>query len=205
MIKSVLYVGLAIVAVVVALFSPITGAIACVEAYLLNPKGDSNAGLGISLPVLDVPCVHRRDCDQAAETGRQSRMGRRHHLADLDVVRMCLLSSFWALVNSEEAMDSASDMVKTMLVATAFIWAIRSESDLSTFITACLVGVLHAALLHTFGARLGFISSSLDVGEGVLIEGQSQVMVLFIPLLVMVLLRGSRAQQLLHSLLCHSR
>ena len=129
MLKSILYIGLASVAAVIALFSPITGAIACVEAYLFNPKAIQMQDWGFryqlwtSVAFLAGILIKRPK--PVAKVGSE---GAVVWLTWIFVL-MCLLSSFWALSSPGEALDAASDMIKTMVVATAFIWAIRSTTS----------------------------------------------------------------------------
>ena len=197
MLKAVLYLGLAAFGVIGALFSPLIGAIAAVEGYLLNPT---------AIPMPDGGFRYQFWTTAAFLVGLLIKRPRRLEPVGREglilwmlwgFVAMCAASAAWAFVSPAEGLAESYEMLKTMVVVTALVWAIRSESDVEWLVTALMMGVIHAAVLHTFGARLGFIPASLDGGEGVLIEGQSQVMVLFLPLLVLLTLRGSWIQRLL--------
>jgi hypothetical protein len=191
MLKAVLYLGLTALGVIGALFSPLIGAIAAVDAYLLNPT---------AIPMPDGGFRYQFWTTVAFLAGLLIKRPRRLEPIGREgvvlwmlwgFVAMCAASAAWASVAPEEALAASYEMLKTMVVVTALLWAIRSESDAAWLVTALTVGVVHAAVLHTFGARLGFIPASMDRDEGVLIEGQSPVMVLFVPLLVLLTLRGS--------------
>ena len=197
MLKTILYLTLGIGAIVASFFSPLAGAIGCVEAYLFNPNAllIDNFGfryqLWTSIAFLAGVCIQRPK--PLAKVGQEAAI----LWFAWGFVFMCVLSSAWARVSSTAALDFGYDMAKTVLFSSVLVIAITSERSLSIFISACIVGVLHAAALHTFGLRLGFISSGHDREEGVLIEGQSQVMVAFLPLLIVLLIWGNRRERLL--------
>src|SRR5436190_1234143 len=117
MLKAVFYLGLTAVGIVAALFSPLAGAIACIEAYLLIPRPRPVERVSGETSILWLVWTF---------------------------LGICALSAAWAEVTSSAALDAASDLAKTVLMATALLWAIRSEADLSKLMTAFLVGVLHA-------------------------------------------------------------
>jgi hypothetical protein len=197
MLKAIFYLGLTGIGLIAALCSPIAGAVACIEAYLFNPKA-------LLLP--DLGFRYQFWTTMAFVAGLLIRRPRpvervRHEAAILWLlwifVGICALSATWALVTQSESLNGASDLLKTVLMATALLWAVRSEVDMSWIFTAFLVGVLHASLLHTFGLRLGYINAAQDREYGVLIQGQSQVMAIFIPLIVIVIISGSRLQRIL--------
>jgi O-antigen ligase len=197
MLKAAFYLGLTGIGIIAALFSPLAGAIACIEAYLFNPKAlsfqdwDFRYQLCTTVAFIIGLLIHR---PRPAE-----RVNREATILWLvwAFLGVCVLSATWAQVTPSASLDAASDLAKTVLMATALLWAIRSESDLSWLMTAFLVGVLHAGLLHTFGFRLGFLNVVQDRDLGVLIQGQSQVMAMFVPLLIVMIVSGTRIQRLL--------
>jgi hypothetical protein len=195
MVKAILYLGATAIGIVASLFSPLAGAIACIEAYLLNPKAMDLSDGGFRYQFWTTIAFLAGVLLQRARPAARVR-GEAGILWLLwGFLGVCILSASWAISAPESALLGAYEMFKVLIVASALVWALRTESDISWFFTACIVGVLHAALLHSFGARLGYIPPSLDRGEGVLITGQSQVMVLFIPLLILLSIRGVRLQR----------
>ncbi len=81
---------------------------------------------------------------------------------------------------------------------TFVVWTIRTERQLSWLMTACLLGVGHAALAHTFGVRFGYVAASHAREFGVLPDGYSPVMVLFVPtLIVTAMMAANKWQRLL--------
>jgi hypothetical protein len=195
MLKAIFYLGAAAIGIVASLFSPLAGAIACVEAYLLNPRAMDPSDGGFryqfwtTIAFLTGLLLHR--ARPAARAAGEARI----LWIMWAFVGVCVLSASWAIRSPETAFQGAFQLFKIMVVTSGLVWALRTESDVSWFWTACIVGVLHAAFLHSFGMRLGYISPSLDRGEGVLITGQSQVMVLFIPLLILLSIRGVGLQR----------
>jgi hypothetical protein len=193
--KLILYMGLTSVGLIGALFSPLIGAVACLSAYFLYPSaismdtGDFRFQLWTTLAFVVGLLLHRPE--------RVSPVGHEGILLKLlwGVLAVFALSAGWAVVDSQIALDTSWDLCKTIILASALVLAVRSENDMSVLITTCLVGVLHAGFLHTFGARLGYIQEWRDREYGVMVESQSAVMVLFIPLLVLVGMSGSRTQR----------
>jgi hypothetical protein len=112
-------------------------------------------------------------------------------------VAFCALSAVWAQVSSADALNASYDLFKALVASSALVWAIRSESDASRLMMAFTVGVFHAGALHSFGARFGYIPASMDRDEGVLVNGQSPVMVMFLPLLILLMIKGSKLQRVL--------
>ena len=197
MLKSILYLGAALVGSLWALVSPLVGAIACTEAYLLNPKALLMEDFGFRYQLCTTAAFllgllfHAR--------GRLAPVGKENRILVLMwvFVFVCMLSATWAEVDSSVAFDMAYELFKTVLVSAALVWALRSTRDLRYFVTAMIIGVLHAGFLHTFGLRLGFISAALDRELGVMLESQPTVMVVFLPLLFLVAAQGKGVQRLL--------
>src|ERR1035441_2533175 len=129
MLKAAFYLGLTGIGIIAALFSPLAGAIACIEAYLFNPKAlsfqdwDFRYQLWTTLAFIVGLLIHR---PRPAE-----RVNREATILWLvwAFLGICVLSATWAQVTSSASLDAANDLAKTVLMATALLWAIRSESD----------------------------------------------------------------------------
>jgi hypothetical protein len=196
MLKPILYLGLTAFGIIGALWSPLIGAIACIEAYLLNPPvfqmndGGFHYQLWTTVAFFAGLLLHRpRPVQRVANEG-----------AILWLlwafVAFCAASAVWAEASAEAALTDSYEMFKTVAACSALIWAICSTEDASRLMTAFTVGVFHAGALHTFGVRLGYIPAIMDRDEGVLNEGQSPVMVIFVPLLLLLIIKGSKVQRI---------
>jgi hypothetical protein len=197
MLKLLFYLGLTAIGIVATLFAPIAGAISGVSAYLLNPPALSlpDGGFGYQFwttaAFIAALAFHRRRA--VPRTGHEGRI----LVCIWAFAAVCGLSSIWAAVSPREALNATWEITKTLIFASALIWAIESERHVSLLVTTFCCGVLHAGLLHTFGFRLGWITRSMDRDVGVLVESQSAVMLLFLPLLVMLAARASGVQRLI--------
>jgi O-antigen ligase len=197
MLKLVLYLILTAVGVAGSLVSPAVGVIACIDAYLLNPAAIQMENYGIRFQLIATVAfllgflIHRPQAVQ--KVGREGGLA----VALWVFVAVGALSSLWAVVSSANALNDIYEMFKTVLLATMLIRAITDERQMRWVIIACILGVWHAAALHVFGVRLGFISSALGREEGVLPDYQTGVMVLFVPLLVLLAMLGSKTERIL--------
>src|ERR1022692_2857592 len=187
----------AAVGVAGSLVSPAVGVIACIEAYLLNPTAIQMENYGIRFQLIATIAflvgflIHRPRGIQ--KVGREGGLA----VALWVFVAIGALSSLWAVVSSANALHDIYEMFKTVLLATMLIRAITNERQMRWVIIACILGVWHAAALHVFGVRLGLISSFLGREEGVLPDYQTGVMVLFVPLLVLLAILGSKTERIL--------
>ncbi len=197
MIKAVLYIALAVLGMAGSLFSPLIGAITCIESYMMNPKAFAGNDWGFryqlwtTIAFLIGLLIHQR--------GRLARVGRENAVMVWAWIfaGVCALSATWALVRPDVTLDFTWEMVKTLIASSALVWAIRSEFDISALMTAFAFGTLHAGVLHTVGARLGYIAPDLDRENGVLPEDQPTIMVMFLPLLIILAMKGSRLQKII--------
>lgn len=189
MLKLIFYGALTLVGVIGALVSPLAGAIAVIEAYLLNP---SIYGLPVEIRFQLVTTVAF-----AVGVLIHSRQGLpRAGYEGMLIVSLwaflivASLVNFMAQYSVAIAFRTFFEVVKTVIVATLLLRAIRSERDLRFFMTACIIGVFHAAALHVIGPKLGYIPMSRAREYAVLPDDQTAVMVAFIPLLLVVAATG---------------
>jgi O-antigen ligase len=197
MLKAILYLGLAGFAIIGTFFSPIIGAIGAIEAYLFNPVvfGLSDGGfryqLWVTIAFLLSCLIHRvRGVERVGREGLVVK-------ALWAFVAIGALSAAWAVVSPQLALDTIYEVLKTVLLVTFLVLAIRSEKDMSILLFACLIGVLHASFMHVVGPRIGYVPMSLAREYGVLPEYQTVVLVLFIPLLVLLAMMGQRNERVL--------
>ncbi len=190
MIKAIFYLGLAAVGIVAALLSPLAGLIGCISAYMLNPPvmelpdGGFRYQLFITVAFL-IGFLLRRPAG-APRAGREGFV----LVALWAFVALAALTGAWAVYSAQEAVDAAWETLKTVLVAALAVRAVRTEDDMSKVMLACIVGVWHAAFMHTFGIRWGYVPSRFGREYGVLPDGQTPVMVLFFPSLVVIAMLG---------------
>jgi O-antigen ligase len=107
------------------------------------------------------------------------------------------LSSQWAVISAQIALDAIWEVAKTVIVVTLFVRVIRTEKHMSTVMMACIAGVAHAGFLHVFGTRWGYVNPALARGDGVLPDAQNGVLVLFVPLIVLLAMFGSKKEKIL--------
>ena len=101
------------------------------------------------------------------------------------------LSALWAEVSSETAINAIAEAAKTVLFVSLIVRIMRTEQQMSWIMVACLIGVFHAALLHTMGVRFGYVPASVATTEaGVLPDMQGSVMVIFLPTLFLLAMMG---------------
>lgn len=107
------------------------------------------------------------------------------------------LSSLWAEASSQDALDNIYEVAKTVLFASLLVPVIRTERQMSYVMAACLIGIVHASILHTVGVRLGFVPAALGRETGVLPESHAAVLVMFVPTMVLLAMRGRPFERLL--------
>jgi O-antigen ligase len=196
MFRLAAYLGLLGVGLVAALISPLAGAIACLEAYLLNPVvllGETpfRFQLWTTFAFFVGYALHRPQ--GLPRAGRES----------IPVILLWIFvmiggaSSLWAVHSSSQALNQIYELFKTILMLTFFIRVVRNESDMSALVTACILGVWHAAILHTFGVRFGYVPNAFGKEYGVLPDTQTPVMILFTPLLIVLAVLGSKVQKII--------
>jgi O-antigen ligase len=198
LLKLILYASLMVIGIIAALFSPISGAVAAVESYLLNPTAISMETGGLHfqqyVTIAFMIGVAFRIGGGLPHKGREGLV-----VACLWVfmVIAAVVSVLFAVISTKQALDALYELFKTFIVATLFLWAVRTKQHLRILMIACVVGVLHAAALHVLGSRLGFVSSQFTREYGVLPDSQAAVMVLFIPLLIAVAGTGKPWERIL--------
>ncbi len=190
MLKLVLYLGLTFVGIVGALFSPLIGAIASVEAYLLNPAifelpGNVRYQQWATLAFLAGVVIHSLR-PRLKPVGHEVRL----IVCFWIFLLIASITSLFAEVSVSLAFNDLFEVFKTVLVATFLVRALQSQKDLRIFLIACVIGVLHAAVLHVLGPKFGYLPMSHSREFGVLPDDQTPVMVIFIPLLMVIAATG---------------
>lgn len=192
MLKAILFLGLTGIAIIGTFFNPLIGAVGCIEAYFMNPivlsmpDGGFRYQLWITVAFLS-SCVlrWRRGAPRSGHEGAILKL-------IWIFVGIAMLSTFWAVVNPELALDTSYEIFKTVLFGTFLLRIIKTGRDMSVVIAACLFGALYAASLHVFGARLGFIPISMSRDGGVLPDFQGPTLVVFVPSLILLAMLGTK-------------
>jgi len=194
--KAIVYLGLTAVGVVGTLFNPFIGVVACLEAYLMNPTtipmpdGGLRYQFWTTVAFLASCLLHR--AKGVDRVGREGFVLKALWL----FVAIGALSSLWAVVNPQLALDTIYEVFKTVLLTSLLVRAIQSEKHMRIALIACLVGVAHASILHTFGVRYGYIPASFGRELGLLPDNQTTVEVFFVPLMLMIAVTGSKIERL---------
>ena len=191
MIKLILYLGLTAVGIVAALLSPLAGVIGCIAAYMLNPPvmdlPDGGFRYQLSITIAFLIGFLLRWPSGPPRAGREGLT----IMALWGFLAMAALSAAWAVYSAQEALLAAYETFKTVLIATLMVRAVRDEKAMSKVMLACIVCAWHAAFMHTFGTRLGYVAPAFAKETGVLPDGQTAVMVLFFPSLVVIAMLGA--------------
>jgi O-antigen ligase len=195
MLRSAFYLGLLALGVTWALRAPFIGAIACVAAYLLNPSVITGAEERYQLfttGALILSCLIHQP------TGTRP-VGNEGLLLYFlwAFVAFGALTSTWAVVSSEDALEAIFEVAKTVLLTSLLVCVIRDERDMTIIILTCIIGAWHAAFAHTFGVRWGFVPSTFQRDIGVLPDPQAGVLALFVPTLCLFVIKGSKYERLL--------
>src|SRR5215472_13340871 len=140
MIKAALYIGLAVVAVLATFINPFAGVIACIEAYLMNPvaidmdDGQFRYQLWTSLAFIVSFFIYR--------PRPLSRAGKEIWVlvSVWAFVAVAALSSQWAVISAQIALDAIWEVAKTVIVVTLFARVIRTEKQMRTVMMACIAG-----------------------------------------------------------------
>ncbi|HWG41262.1 MAG TPA: O-antigen ligase family protein [Gemmataceae bacterium] len=179
---------------VASLNAPLVGAINCMLAYFLNPVifGPEVRYQLLTTSAFLAACLIHRPCGVDA-------VGREGVLLRLlwAFLAVGALSACWAVVSSEVAMVRIWEVAKTVLLASLLPRVLRNERHLSLLMVACVIGVWHAAFMHTFGISWGYVPGSLGREIGVLPDAQSSVMILFVPTLFLFVIFGSTFERVL--------
>ena len=191
MFKLIFYLGLTAVGIVAALLSPLAGVIGCISSYMVNPPamelddGGFRYQLSITLAFL-IGFLLRRPSG-APRVGKEGRT----LWALWAFLAIATLTAAWAVYSSQEALDAAYETLKTVLIATLMVRAVRDEKDMSKVMLTCIICAWHAAFMHTFGIKWGYVPAAYAREIGVLPDGQTAVMVLFFPSLVVIAMLGA--------------
>lgn len=189
MYKLVIYLALTVVGMIGALFSPVVGAIAAFEAYLFNPtifgypeiRYQLMTTVAFALGVL----IHSMKRPLRPVGG------------EIWVI-VCLwmflliasLTSLMAQVSTVIAFTWLFEVVKTVIITTLLVRALRTERDVRWVMLAFIIGIAHGAAVHVLGPKLGYVSFSRGREYGVLPDEQTPVTLCFIPLLLVCAVTG---------------
>jgi O-antigen ligase len=197
MLKAIFYVGLAGVAIIATFINPFVGVIACIEAYLLNPAaismddGQFRYQFWTSVVFIASFLIHRPR--PVPHVGKEN-----WTLKFLwAFIAIAALSALWAIQSSDVALTAIYEVVKTVVMVSLFVRVIRTERQMTAVVFGCIAGVAHAAFMHVIGTRWGYVSTSLGREQGVLPDSQTGVMVLFVPIVLLLAMLGTRTQKIL--------
>ena len=197
MLKAIFYLSLMALALIATLRSPLAGAVACLLGYLVNPTvfnlpdGGFRYQLAVTAAFLISCALHR-------PRGPNPVAGENWVLKALWVfVALGALSSTWAVVSSQQALDAIYEVFKTVLMVSLMVRVIRDSRSMGIIMMACMVGVWHASILHIFGVRFGYVSAAFGRENGVLPDAQTSVLILFIPSMLVLGMLGTRSERLL--------
>ena len=196
MFKLIFYLGLTAVGVIGTFFNPLIGAVACLEAYLLNPNtlamdsGDIRYQLITTVAFLASWAIYRPE--PLPRVGKEGRL-----LGWLWMfVAIALASCFWAVYSTNQALEQWYELFKTVVWLPFLIRVIRSERAMAAVVMACMLGVWHASFLHVFGTRWGYVDVWRSREYGVLEQGQTAVLIVFIPLFLLLAVKGRRWERI---------
>ena len=197
MLKAILYIVLSIVGISATFITPFAGVISCIEAYLMNPSalampdGGYRYQLFASLALLASLLMHWQP--PVAEVGREKWLLRMLWT----FIAVAASSALWAEVNPSMAIESVYELFKTVLLVAVMVRLIRTERQMAAVVTAMIIGAWHAGFMHVLGIRLGWVPTSLAKDIGVLSDPQTGVMILFVPLVILMAIFGTKLQRIL--------
>lgn len=195
MAKTIAYALLFVAMMAAAFMQPYIGAIACLQAYLLNPPVVvQNPSFRVQLftNVWFILVFLMRSPRGLPRVGNEGSI----LLGFWGFVALGAASSMWAVVSPQLAIDTIYEVAKTLLFCTLLVACIREERQISIVVLSCLVGCLHAAVMHTFGIKYGIIASRYGGEYGVLPDTQQTVLVLFVPLFIILAMMGKRWEKI---------
>lgn len=190
MLKTIFYISLLVIGCTAAVSSPVIAAVVNIEAYMFNPITVARESpfqryqfcAAIAFLISIAMC-------QPRGLGAVNREGRVLFCMWV-YVAIAMATSLWAVESAEIAFSHAYNFSKTVLIASLFVLAVNSAKDMSIIRWACIVGVLHAAFMHTEGVDLGWVSVRYDDEAGVLPDTQGMIMVIFTPLIILTAVLG---------------
>lgn len=197
MLKAILYLCLTFFGIGSTFVSPFAGVLTCLGAYLMNPTvlempdGDFRYQFWTTTALLVSVILHRPR--RPAETGSEVWCMR----LMWSFVVFAALTSTWAVVSASIALDTVYEVLKTVLLVALMVRLVRTERQMTMTVNLFIIGAFHAAVLHVLGVRWGYVPSSFAREMGVLPDSQTAVMVLFVPLLLLLAVFGTRLQRLM--------
>lgn len=192
MLKAIAYVVLLCAGLGATFINPVFGGAACILAYLVNPPAiigdyvDARFQLWTTVAFAASFLLYRNRRTKSVGHAGWSVLA-----AMWLFVGVAALSAAWAVVSAEQSLDAMYEVFKTVLMITLVVWVIQTTQDFTILMIACMVGVCHAAVMHTLGIKFGYVHNSFGREFGVLPDGQTPVMVLFLPLIFLTAVRGS--------------
>ena len=199
MLKAVFYSLLMAGGIGATFANPLYGAVTCILAYLLNPQVivgdflDVRFQLYVTIAFF-ISLFIQRNKRQGGLAG-----------AVWPIVLLWLfvaigaMSATWAVVSPQQSIEQISELAKTVLMVTGLVIVVQTERDLKVIVTACIIGAWHAALMHTFGVKWGYVSQSFGKEIGILPDGQTPVMILLLPLTAVTAMMGATRKERLLS------
>jgi O-antigen ligase len=197
MLKAILYLSFTLFGICSTFVDPFYGVLTCLAAYLLNPTvlsmtdGDFRYQFWTTSALLLSVILHRSR--RPAETGSEVWCMR----LMWSFVIFAALTSTWAVVSASIALQTVYEVLKTVLLVALMVRLVRTERQMTMMVNLFIIGAFHAAVLHVLGTRWGYVPSSFAREMGVLPDSQTAVMVLFVPLLLLLAVFGTRMQRLL--------
>lgn len=105
---------------------------------------------------------------------------------------ICVLSTSWAVVNSEIAWRNSTEFFKTIVVAGLLPYVVRNKRDFDLLIVTCVMGIAHFAFLESIGKHhLGFVG----INQLIQVDRHGSVVLLFLPLVVLLSIYGRRYER----------
>jgi O-antigen ligase len=197
MIKLAIYLLLTLFGILAGFFNPVAGGVSCILGYLFNPAA-------LELPVSGIQYQQYVSIAFLAGVIMKWRpalppVGKEGNVLIFlwAFTAIAITSASWAVYSQQVALMQVFELFKTILFATLLQRVIRSERHVRILGIAFAVGILHAGLMHVLGHRLGFVGSAHIREYGVLPDGQTSVMLLFIPLLLIMAATGKGFERIL--------
>src|SRR5262249_45904035 len=189
MLKSILYLSVTFLGILLALVSPLAGVILNIAAYLANPQIITNHFTDFRYQfysaIAMITGIVLQNPRPLPPSGKEGVVLKALWL----YMAIAIIGCPFAVVDSDLAWEYAFDFFKTVLVTSLFLFGIRSERDMVFVTWACLIGTAHAAFLQIFGSRFGWLPAAYGRSgyEGGLVDilpdPSGAVMSIFLPCL----------------------
>lgn len=202
MLKTAFYGVLSALAVLAALSSPLYGAIAVIESYMLHPVLYSPELASVRIQLV-ITVAFLVGLFLHGSRGLPPVAGEAKLLTVLSLYGMlAMLSGLWAVRKPEVSFPYAFDLCKTIFVTVLLVYVPANPGQVLTLLWAILMGASHAAFMHTVGVNIGYLPPSLGRGEyGALPDFQGSVMIFVLPSFLLITLFGQSWKERLFCLL----